>query len=146
MRCWSKRRPRALVRPAGELDVRTFGFDRVLFQLRFGAFERCTRGQKVGLGAAQLGEQQILVELGEHVAFATTLSTSTRSALMMPFAFDLISTLVIGSTLPVATTERTMVPRSTVASFDGSMSTDAPRRVTNPAAAAPTTATPPRSR
>ena len=47
---------------------------------------------------------------------------------MMPFAFDLISTLVIGSTLPVATTDRTIVPRSTVASFDGSMSTDAPLR------------------
>ena len=33
---------------------------------------------------------------------------------MMPLAFDLISTFVIGSTLPVATTERRMVPRSTV--------------------------------
>ena len=48
---------------------------------------------------------------------------------MMPFAFDLISTLVIGSTLPVATTERTIVPRSTVAILDGSMSVDAPLSV-----------------
>ena len=64
---------------------------------------------------------------------------------MMPFAFDLISIFVIGSTLPVATTERTMVPRSTAASFEASMSTDAPRMVTNPATAAPTTATPPMS-
>ena len=38
---------------------------------------------------------------------------------MMPLAFDLISTLVIGSTLPVATTDLTIVPRSTVASRDG---------------------------
>ena len=38
---------------------------------------------------------------------------------MMPLAFDLISTLVIGSILPVATTDRTIVPRSTVAIFDG---------------------------
>ena len=49
---------------------------------------------------------------------------------MMPFAFDLISTLVIGSTLPVATTDRTIVPRSTVASFAESMSAPAPMVVT----------------
>ena len=30
---------------------------------------------------------------------------------MMPFALDLISTFVIGSILPVATTDRTIVPR-----------------------------------
>jgi hypothetical protein len=69
----------------------------------------------------------------------TTLSTSTSRTLMMPFAFDLISTLVIGSTLPVATTERTMVPRSTVAMRDGSISADAPRSVTKPYAAASST-------
>ena len=34
---------------------------------------------------------------------------------MMPLAFDLISTLVIGSILPVATTDLVIVPRSTVA-------------------------------
>src|SRR3954467_4404468 len=51
---------------------------------------------------------------------------------MMPFAFDLISTFVIGSTLPVATTERTIVPLSTVASFDGSMFVDAPLSVEKP--------------
>src|SRR5689334_9038329 len=39
----------------------------------------------------------------------------------MPLAFDLTSTLVFGWTLPVATTERAMSPRSTVASFDASM-------------------------
>ncbi len=37
-----------------------------------------------------------------------------------------------------------MVPRSTVASFDGSISTEAPRKVANPAVATPTTARPPR--
>jgi hypothetical protein len=37
--------------------------------------------------------------------------------------------LVIGSTLPVATTERTIVPCSTVAIFDGSMFVDAPLSV-----------------
>ena len=51
---------------------------------------------------------------------------------MMPLAFDLISTLVIGSTLPVATTERTMGPRSTVARRDGSMFVDAPLAVVMP--------------
>ena len=44
---------------------------------------------------------------------------------MMPLAFDLSSTLLIGSIFPVATTERTMGPRSTAASFDGSMGADA---------------------
>src|SRR5580765_3204894 len=57
----------------------------------------------------------------------------------MPFAFDLISTFVIGSTLPVATTDRTIVPRSTVAMRDGSMSADAPLSVTRPYAPAITT-------
>ena len=45
---------------------------------------------------------------------------------MMPLAFDLISTLVMGSTLPVATTERVIVPRSTTAIFEGSMAGAAP--------------------
>jgi hypothetical protein len=46
---------------------------------------------------------------------------------MMPLAFDLISTLVIGSILPVATTERVIVPISAAASLAGSMVFDAPR-------------------
>ena len=58
---------------------------------------------------------------------------------MMPFAFDLMSTFVIGSTLPVATTDFTMVPRSTVASFEGSISGAAPFSVTRPAAPPRTT-------
>src|SRR5712691_3568417 len=53
---------------------------------------------------------------------------------MFPFAFDLISTLVIGSTLPVATTDFEIVPRSTVASRDASSSGDAPLSVARPAA------------
>src|SRR5688500_13944880 len=60
---------------------------------------------------------------------------------MMPFAFDLISTLVIGSILPVATTERTMAPRSTVTILEGSTAAAAPR-VDTPHAAAPTTTMP----
>jgi hypothetical protein len=51
---------------------------------------------------------------------------------MMPLAFDLISTLLIGSILPVATTDRTIVPRSTVASLEGSMAVDAPLSVEKP--------------
>ena len=58
---------------------------------------------------------------------------------MMPFAFDLISTLVIGSTLPVATTDRVIVPRSTVAILDGSMAAEAPFSVEKPQDAAATT-------
>ena len=98
------------------------------------------RRQQVGFGAAQLRRQLLLVELDEHVALAApTLSTSTCSALMMPFAFDLISTFVIGSTLPVATTDLTIVPRSTVASREGSTSADAPLSVARPAAPPRTT-------
>src|SRR5262245_47658135 len=41
---------------------------------------------------------------------------------MMPLAFDLISTLVIGSMRPVATTDRAMPPRSTVANREESIS------------------------
>src|SRR5215813_13605194 len=41
---------------------------------------------------------------------------------MMPLAFDLISTFVIGSMRPVATTERAMAPRSTVANREESIS------------------------
>src|SRR5262245_41772678 len=63
---------------------------------------------------------------------------------MMPLALDLISTLVIGSTLPVATTDLTIVPRSAVATCDGSTSDAAPLSVANPAAPATTsTAMPP---
>src|SRR3990167_4715379 len=40
----------------------------------------------------------------------------------MPLAFDLTSTLAKGSILPVATTDRAMSPRSTLASFEGSIS------------------------
>src|SRR5687768_8804946 len=39
---------------------------------------------------------------------------------MMPFAFDLISTLVMGSIFPVATTDRTIVPRSTATTLAAS--------------------------
>src|SRR5438477_10925163 len=74
------------------------------------------------------------------------LSASPRSTLMMPLAFDLISTFVIGSTLPVATTDRTIVPRSTVAIREGSTSADAPLSVASPyAPPSTTTATTPRT-
>ena len=46
---------------------------------------------------------------------------------MMPLAFDLISTFVIGSIFPVATTERASVPRSTVASRDSGMLAGPPK-------------------
>src|SRR5689334_16102390 len=46
----------------------------------------------------------------------------TFNSLMMPLAFDLISTLEMGSTRPVATTERARSLRVTVAIFDGSIS------------------------
>ncbi len=56
----------------------------------------------------------------------------------MPEAFDLTSTLVMGWTLPVATTERAMSPRSAFANCDGSNLVVLPRA----AAATPrTTAT-----
>src|SRR5207247_7826619 len=60
--------------------------------------------------------------------YTTLFRSSTSRTLMMPFALDLISTFVIGSTLPVATTDRTIVPRSTIAMRDGSTSRDAPFR------------------
>ncbi len=55
---------------------------------------------------------------------------------MMPLAFDFISTLVIGSTLPVATTDFTIVPTSTSASRDGSIAGEAPFSVAKPASPA----------
>src|SRR5262245_63601984 len=61
---------------------------------------------------------------------------------MMPFAFDLISTLVMGSILPVATTERTIVPRSTVARRDSGIDGAGPRYA-DAAQATPTRATTP---
>jgi hypothetical protein len=45
---------------------------------------------------------------------------------MMPLAFDLISTLVMGSILPVATTDRVIGPRSTVTSREGSIAVRGP--------------------
>src|ERR1700730_3434361 len=69
----------------------------------------------------------------------TTLSTFTCITLMMPFAFDLISTFVSASSLPVATTDFTIVPRSTGAIRAGSTSGDAPLSVANPATAATAT-------
>jgi hypothetical protein len=51
--------------------------------------------------------------------------------------------LVIGSIFPVATTDRTIVPRSAVATLEGSTSVEAPLRVARPAAAAPTSITAP---
>ena len=59
---------------------------------------------------------------------STMWSTSVLMRSMMPLAFDLISTFVMGSILPVATTDRVMVPRSTVAIFEASTG-DAPLRV-----------------
>jgi hypothetical protein len=45
---------------------------------------------------------------------------------MIPFALDLISTLVMGSILPVATTDLTITPRSTDASLESGRSADEP--------------------
>ena len=59
---------------------------------------------------------------------STTWSTSVLMRSMMPLAFDLISTFVMGSILPVATTDRVMVPRSTVAILEASTGV-APLRV-----------------
>ena len=54
-----------------------------------------------------------------------TSPTSTRRASMIPLALDFTSTLVIGSILPVATTDLVIVPRSTVAIEVGSKSAPA---------------------
>src|SRR5258705_6481362 len=60
---------------------------------------------------------------------------------MMPLAFDLISTFVIGSTLPVATTERRIVPCSTAMILAGSMVVEAPVRAVKPQMPATTSRT-----
>ena len=59
---------------------------------------------------------------------------------MMPLAFDLISTFVIGSIFPVATTDRAITPRSTVASLESGRSADDPYSADTPHAAAAITA------
>src|SRR5262245_56931815 len=56
---------------------------------------------------------------------------------MMPLAFDLISTLVIGSMRPVATTERAMSPRSTVAKREQSISLVGRDNTTKPVTPSP---------
>ena len=63
----------------------------------------------------------------------------------MPLAFDLISTLVMGSIFPVATTDRAIVPRSTVASLDSGIFAGPPKYADppHPITARPRTATPP---
>ena len=58
----------------------------------------------------------------------------------MPLAFDLISTLVSGWILPVATTDFARLPFSTAASFDGSIALPPRRAATKPSTAR--TATP----
>src|SRR5579864_3692422 len=60
----------------------------------------------------------------------------------MPLAFDLISTLVMGSTLPVATTLLAKSPRSTLASFDGSILVPPRVSAITPMTAPSTTTTP----
>src|SRR5687767_2698460 len=63
---------------------------------------------------------------------------------MMPFALDLMSTFVMGSTFPVATTETAMVPRSTVAIRAGSIAADPPPNADSAQKAIPTRMTPAR--
>src|SRR5262245_12722525 len=58
--------------------------------------------------------------------------TWTLSSLMMPLAFDLISTFVIGSMRPVATTDLVMSPRSTWARREVSISFFGRDITTNP--------------
>src|SRR6516225_7151522 len=52
----------------------------------------------------------------------------------MPLALDLISTLVNGSIVPVATTDLAIFPRSTVASLEGSMTWFGRRAAVSPSA------------
>ena len=61
---------------------------------------------------------------------------------MMPLAFDLISTFVMGSIFPVATTDRTMVPRSAMASRDSGISGAGPKYADAPHATAASASTP----
>ena len=107
---------------AGERDVGALGLDLVLVQLGLGGLQVGVGAGQRGLRLAQPRREVVAVQLGQHLALGRPRSpTSTFSSLMMPLAFDLISTFVIGSILPVATTERARSPRSTVARRDGSI-------------------------
>src|ERR1700722_11516672 len=55
---------------------------------------------------------------------------SVLRSVTMPEALDLTSTLVMGWTLPVATTERAMSPRSALPSWEGSSLVPLPRAAT----------------
>src|SRR5580698_7131724 len=55
---------------------------------------------------------------------------SVSRRVTIPDALDLTSTLVMGWTLPVATTERAMSPRSALASWEGSIFALLPRAAT----------------
>ena len=87
----------------------------------------CARALQRRPDLADARHQVLAIELDQHRPASTSWSTSTRRNLMMPLAFDLISTLVIGSISPVATTERASVPRSTVASRDSGMLVGLPK-------------------
>src|ERR1700722_783234 len=66
---------------------------------------------------------------------------STLRTVTMPEALDLASTLVMGWTLPVATTERAMSPRSALPSWEGSNLVELPRAATAKPRTAATTRT-----
>ncbi len=57
---------RALVVPAGKLDVGTLGLDDVLLESRLGPGERRASGLKIRFRSAERGLQLLLVELSQH--------------------------------------------------------------------------------
>src|ERR1019366_9748352 len=71
--------------------------------------------------------------------FLTLSPYSTWSFFTMPLALDLISTLVMGSIFPVATTLFAKSPFSTLASFDGSILVPLLEAISAPATTSTTT-------
>ena len=87
-------------------------------------------GGELGLLGVDLGEDLDLIELGEDLSLLDAGVDVDVERVTMPEALDLSSTLVMGWTLPVATTERAMSPFSTLASCDGSSLALLPRAAT----------------
>ena len=107
--------------PLGKRHLRAFRLDAVLGQFRLGGLEAgvgAARAPRAPHAGARRGCRDPVRPAPGPPPPGRRLSTF--SSLMMPLAFDLISTFVIGSIFPVATTERARSPRSTVARRDAS--------------------------
>ena len=111
-------------------QVGGFGVDLVVLDGGGGGAGVGFGGGELGALSGDLAENFDLVELGEDLSLVDVGIDVGIEAVTMPEALDLTSTLVMGWTLPVATTERAMSPCSALASCEGSSFVLLPRAAT----------------